>query len=53
MKTVIVTGASSGIGRGFAEALGCLASVDEVWVIARRASRLEELKNTIFQCNIF
>ena len=47
MKIVIVTGASSGLGRGFSEALGARKDVDEVWVIARRAGRLEELKNTI------
>ena len=47
MKTVIVTGASSGIGREFAEVLGNMDGVEEVWVIARRAARLEELKSTI------
>ena len=47
MKVIIVTGASSGLGRGFAEALGARGNADEVWVIARRTERLEELKNTI------
>ena len=47
MKTIIVTGASSGIGREFAERLGNVGDADEVWVIARRTNRLEELKNTI------
>lgn len=47
MKVIIVTGASSGIGRGFAEALGARKDLDEIWVIARRSDRLEELKNTI------
>ena len=47
MKVIVVTGASSGLGRGFAEALGSLVKADEIWVIARRAERLEELKNTI------
>ncbi len=47
MKTVIVTGASSGLGREFAEALGNLPSVEEVWVIARRKERLEELRSTV------
>jgi len=47
MKIIIVTGASSGLGRGFAEALGARKNVDEIWVIARRSDRLEELKNTI------
>lgn len=47
MKTVIVTGASSGIGREFAEVLGNLSGVEEVWLIARRRDRLEELTSTI------
>ena len=47
MKVIIVTGASSGLGRGFAEALGAREMADEIWVIARRTDRLEELKNTI------
>ena len=47
MKTLIVTGASSGIGREFAETLAADRRVEEVWVIARRADRLEELKTTI------
>ena len=47
MKTVIVTGASSGLGREFAEVLGNLPQVEEVWLIARRSDRLEELQSTI------
>lgn len=47
MKIAIITGASSGIGREFAERIGNSESLDEIWVIARRAERLEELKNTI------
>ncbi len=47
MKTLIVTGASSGIGREFAETLATETEIEEVWVIARRADRLEELKTTI------
>ncbi len=47
MKTLIVTGASSGIGREFAETLAAETEIEEVWVIARRADRLEELKATI------
>ena len=43
-RTAIITGASSGIGRRFAETLSCYGEFDEVWVIARRAERLEELK---------
>jgi NADP-dependent 3-hydroxy acid dehydrogenase YdfG len=47
MKIAIVTGASSGLGREFAERIGNAEKLDEVWVIARRAERLEELKSTI------
>ncbi len=47
MDVIVVTGASSGLGREFAEVLGNAGRADEVWVIARRTARLEELKNTI------
>ena len=46
-KVIIVTGASSGIGREFAKELAQKKEIDEIWVIARRAERLEELKKTI------
>ena len=44
MKIAVVTGASSGIGREFVYAVDKNYSFDEIWVIARRAERLEELK---------
>ena len=44
MKIAVVTGASSGIGREFVYAVDKQYSFDEIWVIARRAERLEELK---------
>lgn len=48
MKTIaVITGASSGIGKRFAETLATHATVDEVWVIARRLDRLEELQQVI------
>ena len=48
MKNIIViTGASSGIGREFAELLDKKEKVDEIWVLARRLDRLEELKNVL------
>jgi len=47
MKIAIVTGASSGMGREFAERVGNSEKLDEIWVIARRTERLEELKATI------
>ena len=47
MNVIVVTGASSGLGREFAEVLGNSGRADEIWVIARRIGRLEELKSTI------
>lgn len=47
MKIAIVTGASSGMGREFAERIGNGENLDAIWVIARRTERLEELKSTI------
>ncbi len=44
MKIAVVTGASSGIGREFVYAVDKKYTFDEIWVIARRAERLEELK---------
>ena len=43
-KIAIVTGASSGMGREFVLQLSQYVSVDEIWVIARRAQALESLK---------
>ena len=48
MKSIaIVTGASSGIGKRFAETIENMGTFDEVWAIARRADRLEELKAVV------
>ncbi len=44
MNIAIVTGASSGMGRQFVTQLTGYVSVDEIWVIARRRSALESLK---------
>jgi len=46
-RIVIVTGASSGMGRVFAETAPMHVSFDELWVIARREQRLEEVKNKV------
>lgn len=44
MKIAIVTGASSGFGRLFvAELQKCCRNLDEIWVVARRKERLQEL----------
>ena len=48
MKTVaVITGASSGMGRRFAETVDRWGTFDEVWVIARRADRLEALRESV------
>lgn len=39
----VITGASSGIGRQFAETIKEGGTFDEVWLIARRLDRLEDL----------
>lgn len=44
MKIAVFTGASSGIGREFAKQITAKEKFDEIWVIARRVDRLEELK---------
>ena len=44
MKIGIITGASSGIGREFVFSLDKEFDLDEIWVIARRKERLEELQ---------
>ena len=44
MNIVVITGASSGMGREFAMQLDLgLHSVDEFWLIARRGNRLKEI----------
>ena len=44
MRIAVVTGASAGIGREFVRAIDREGVFEEIWVIARRAERLEELK---------
>ena len=44
MNIAIITGASSGMGREFVTAMDKAFSLDEIWVIARRQERLEELR---------
>ena len=51
MKIAIITGASSGIGAEFAR--GYAGRVDEVWLVARRADRMEALaKELSVKCRI-
>ena len=42
-KIAVITGASSGMGREFALRIDGEESFDEIWLIARRADRLEEI----------
>lgn len=46
-KIAVITGASSGMGRRFAETIEQYGTFDEVWVIARRAPELEALRKTV------
>ena len=46
-KIAIVTGASSGLGREFARAVLREEQIDELWVIARREDRLQELRKKL------
>lgn len=46
-KIAVITGASSGMGRRFAETIAEHVAFDELWVIARRADRLEALKEAL------
>lgn len=45
MKIAVITGASSGIGREFVNQLPSFyKALDELWIIARREKRLEEIR---------
>ena len=44
MRIAVMTGASAGIGREFVYAVDRQDRFDEIWVIARRKERLEELR---------
>ncbi len=46
MKIAVITGASAGIGREFVRAVDQQMQFDEIWIIARRRERLEELKTS-------
>lgn len=46
-KIAVITGASSGMGRSFAEKLDAREQFDEIWLIARRLERLKELGKSL------
>lgn len=46
-KIAVITGASSGMGREFVLQLDRDEQFDEIWVIARRAERLESLRSEV------
>ena len=47
MKIAVITGASSGMGMEFAQAIAKEESLDEIWLIARRLDRLEALAESL------
>lgn len=47
MKIAVITGASSGIGWEFVRGIAQSEDLDEIWVIARRKERLEEVAKTV------
>lgn len=54
MKTALITGASSGIGKKFAELLHEYGKFDKLIVIARREEKLLELKKTLpYEVDVF
>ena len=45
MGIALITGASSGLGREYVRQVGRDPHVQEIWAVARRAERLEELSS--------
>lgn len=53
MKTAIITGASSGLGKEFFKAVCAkYKEIDEIWLVARRENRLIELKEEFPEKNV-
>ncbi len=52
-KIAVITGASSGMGVEFAKQIAALNEEDEIWIIARRAEKLESLAKEINQTKNF
>ena len=54
MKTAIITGASTGMGRVFArEIYKRYKNIEEIWVIARSADKLQSLKDEMENKSVF
>jgi len=54
MRVDIVTGASSGLGRAFAEKLAARGGAEELWLVARREDRLQALAEKLpVKCRVF
>ena len=54
MKNVaIITGASSGLGEEFTKQISLKSDYDEIWIIARRKEKLEELSKKINESKNF
>jgi uncharacterized protein len=47
MGIALVTGASSGLGVAYARQFDAMARVDEIWLIARRRDRMEQLATSL------
>lgn len=48
MNVIVITGASSGMGREFALQLDRgLKTIDEFWLVARRVDRMKELASSM------
>lgn len=47
MNVAVITGASSGIGEEFVKQVAMQTNIDEIWMIARRRQKLEQLGKTL------
>lgn len=47
MNVAVITGASSGIGEEFVKQVARQTNIDEIWIIARRRQKLEQLGKTL------
>ncbi len=48
-RIIVVTGASSGMGKEFVYQIIKKESVDEIWLIARRKERLDQLARNFYK----